>query len=169
VTPDSTSPTAPSRRRARPEGEAGPIVFRRRLRHPPERVWRALTEPDELRTWFLTEATIDGRPGGTVDLVTGPDRVHATGRILEWEPPRVYEHEWRVPPGPYVPNGESAVVRWELTPVEEGTLLVLTWRGLSRATAQTFSRGLRGFVDRLEGCLDGTSLPQWPPPARTAT
>ena len=30
------------------------LRFERRLNHPVERVWRAITEPDELACWFLT-------------------------------------------------------------------------------------------------------------------
>jgi uncharacterized protein YndB with AHSA1/START domain len=33
-----------------PEGPR--LRFVRRLAHPPERVWRAITEPDELEAWF---------------------------------------------------------------------------------------------------------------------
>jgi uncharacterized protein YndB with AHSA1/START domain len=155
------SPSAPGE--ATVEGEAARLVFRRHLHHPPERVWSAITEPEQLRSWMLTEARIDGRPGGSVDMLTGPDRVHATGRVLEWEPPRVYEYEWNVPPGPRMPNGETAIVRWELTPDPDGTLLVLTHRHLSRATATVFARGMRGFIDRLSAQLDGRPMPDWAP------
>jgi len=148
------------------EGATARLVFRRHYHHPPERVWSAITEPEQLRSWMLTEARIDGRPGGSVDLVTGPDRVHATGRVLQWEPPRVCEYEWNVPPGPLMPSGEAAVIRWELTPDSDGTLLVLTHRHLSRATAAVFARGQRGFLDRLSAQLDGRALPEWPPAPR---
>lgn len=41
-----------------PEGERWCVHFVRTLRHPPEKVWRAITEPDHLPAWFPT--TIDG-------------------------------------------------------------------------------------------------------------
>jgi uncharacterized protein YndB with AHSA1/START domain len=148
------------------DGEQATLVFRRVLHHPPARVWSAITEPEQIRTWFVTEAKIDGRRGGSIDLVTGADRVHTTGRILEWEPPRVYEYEWRVPPGGFVPKGENGIVRWELTPAHDGTLLVLTYRRLSRSTAARLARGYSLFLDRLAAQLDGTELPAWPPAAR---
>jgi uncharacterized protein YndB with AHSA1/START domain len=163
VSSDPRRPEATAPGEVTLEGDRARLVFRRRFHHPPERVWSAITDPEQLRTWMLTEARIDGRPGGSVDLVTGPDRVHATGRILEWAPPRVCEYEWNVPPGPRLPNGEAAVVRWELTPDPEGTLLVLTHRHLSRPTASVFARGQRGFLDRLSAQLDGRAMPDWPP------
>jgi uncharacterized protein YndB with AHSA1/START domain len=147
------------------DGDAPTLVFRRQFRHPLERVWAAITEPDQIRRWQLTEATIDARPGGSVEFVTGPDRVRSFGRIRAWRPPRLWEYEWNFAPGPYVPDGESAVVRWELSPTPDGTLLVLTHRRLSRPTARAFARGLRGFLDRLGAQLDGTPLPDWPPPS----
>jgi uncharacterized protein YndB with AHSA1/START domain len=143
------------------EGEFATLEFRRLLHHPPEDVWEAITDPEQLRIWFMTEAKIDGRKGGTVELMTGPYRVHSTGKILEWEPPRLYEYEWNTPPTQYAPKGESSVVRWELTPASDGTLLVLTHRKLSKATATVFSRGLRVFLDRLAAQLDGVVLPDW--------
>ena len=144
------------------EGDHATLVLRRFLHHPPAVVWRAITEPDQLRQWFLTTAVVEGHPGGRVDLLTGPSRVHATGRILTWDPPRVYEHEWNVAKdGSPFRTEEQSVVRWELSPREGGTLLVLTHRGLTRATAETFQHGLPGFLDRLEAQLDGRPLPDW--------
>ncbi|MFJ8818393.1 SRPBCC domain-containing protein [Amycolatopsis thermoflava] len=37
--------------RRQPDGLAA-LVFERHLKHPPEKVWQALTEPGELATWF---------------------------------------------------------------------------------------------------------------------
>jgi uncharacterized protein YndB with AHSA1/START domain len=144
------------------QGEFATLVLRRFLRHPPSVVWRALTDPEQLREWYLTTGVVEGRAGGKVDLVTGRSSVHATGRILTWDPPRVYEHEWNVKKEESsFRSGEQTVVRWELTPREGGTLLVLTHRGLHRKTAEVFRHGLPGFLDRLEALLDGRPLPDW--------
>src|SRR5205085_289579 len=42
------------------------LRFERRLEHPPERVWRAITEPEELAHWFPAQVEIDLRPGGAM-------------------------------------------------------------------------------------------------------
>ncbi|MGI0132349.1 MAG: SRPBCC domain-containing protein [Thermoplasmata archaeon] len=146
------------------QGDVATLTFRRYLRHPPAVVWDAITDPAQIRHWFMTEARIEGRKGGTVDLVTGPYRVHSTGRIVEWDPPFVYEYEWNLPPSSTAPKGEASRVRWELSPVEQGTLLVLTHRKLRTETAIVFSRGLRTFLNRLAAQLDGTPLPEWSHP-----
>lgn len=150
-----------------PRGEAAEtagtstLTFERFLRHPPETVWKALTDPAQIREWFLTEARIEGRVGGTIDLTTGPTRVHATGRILAWQPPRLYEYEWNADPVRGLPRGERSVVRWELTAVPGGTRLVLIHRGLTARTAENFRHGVPGFLSRLSAQLDGRPLPDW--------
>lgn len=143
------------------EGDKATLVFRRRLPQPPEVVWRALTDPAELGTWYMTKAAIDGRRGGSVDFVSGPSRLHVTGRILEWDPPRVFEHEWKVAPRPELPSGEDATVRWELRRDGAGTVLHLEHRGLNRATALGFAPGTHAFLDRLGARLSGEPIPDW--------
>lgn len=143
------------------EGAYATLVFKRFLAHSPETVWAALTEPDQLREWFMTRARIDGKRGGTVDLVSGPAQFHVTGHILEWDPPKVLEYEWNVEPRTELPQGERSVVRWELAPSEDGTLLTLTHRHLTSATAGGFAPGTHVFLDRLSAYLAKMPLPDW--------
>jgi uncharacterized protein YndB with AHSA1/START domain len=143
------------------DGDFGELRFVRTLAHPPEAVWAALTDPAQLRKWFMTKATIDGRPGGSVDMVSGPASFHWTGRILTWDPPRVYEYEWNADPRPELPRGEKTVVRWELAPTSGGTKLTLTHRRITKPTALGFAPGTHAFLDRLAAQLAGESLPDW--------
>jgi uncharacterized protein YndB with AHSA1/START domain len=143
------------------EGEKATLVFRRLLPGPPEAVWKALTDPAELSVWYMTKATIDGRENGTVDLIAGPSRLHVTGRILTWDPPRVFEHEWKVTPRPELPSGEDALIRWELRREGSRTLLHLEHRRLSRQTAAGFAPGTHAFLDRLQAHLTHLPLPGW--------
>jgi uncharacterized protein YndB with AHSA1/START domain len=136
-------------------------VFRRRIEHSPEAVWKALTDPSELSHWYLTRAEIDGREGGLIDFLSGPSRMHVTGRILTWEPPKVFEHEWKVAPRPELPSGEDAVIRWELHRDGKGTLIHLEHRRLNRETALGFAPGTHAFLDRLEAQLSQQVLPNW--------
>ena len=141
--------------------ETASVVFRRLLHHPIEDVWAAVTDPKELEVWFLAKVRREDATGGAL-VMEHPNGVHATGRVLEWQPPFVYEYEWNLPPGPTRPVGEASVVRWELRSVSDGTLLVLSHRRLSRPTAQVFARGLRVLLDRLAAQLDGQPLPDPP-------
>jgi uncharacterized protein YndB with AHSA1/START domain len=73
------------------EGDYATLRYERRLSYPREVVWKAITDPKELAAWFNNKAVIDGRNGGTIDFVTAPAGFHTTGRILVWDPPRVFE------------------------------------------------------------------------------
>ncbi len=143
------------------DGDHASLVFERTLHHPPEAVWAALTDPAEMQRWFMTTARIDGRAGGSVDMVSGPARFHWTGKILAWDPPRVLEYEWNVDPRPELPQGEQTVVRWELERSGNSTRLKLTHRRLTRPTALGFAPGTHAFLDRLAAQLDGAPLPDW--------
>jgi uncharacterized protein YndB with AHSA1/START domain len=143
------------------EGDKATLVFRRRLGHPPEAVWKALTDPSELSNWYMTRAVIDGREGGSIDFVSGPSRLHITGRILIWEPPRVFEHEWKLEPSAEHGWKEDAIVRWELRPDRGSTILHLEHRRLNRETALGFVSGVHAFLDRLKAQLNEQPLPDW--------
>jgi uncharacterized protein YndB with AHSA1/START domain len=144
------------------EGGYATLRYERRLPHPPEVVWKAITDPKELAAWFNTKATIDPRPGGRIDFVSAPAGFHTTGRIITWDPPRVFEHEWLMDPHPDLPNGESeSSIRWELVHDADGTILTVTHRRLTRGTALGFAPGMHAFLDRLAAHLNRERLPDW--------
>jgi uncharacterized protein YndB with AHSA1/START domain len=146
------------------DGGFATIVFVRILRHPPEVVWRALTEPGELKHWLMcSAATIDGTAGGRIAMVSGPAQFQVTGAILTWDPPRVYEHEWMVAPGPIMPSCENANFRYALVAQGRNTQLTVTYRRLTTATARGFAPGTHVLLDRLEAQLGADVLPGWQP------
>ena len=135
------------------------MTFERRLPYPVEAVWSAIADPDERAQWF-GETTIDAREGGLIDMVaTGPpllvEKKRMTGRILVWDPPRVLEHEWKQA------IVEDGVVRYELHPDGDGTLLRFIHRGLGPRNATGFRAGTHAFLDRLEAYLAHDELPDW--------
>ena len=111
------------------DGEHATLTFSRVLRHRPEHVWDAIATPDGLRQWLLcSHACIDGRAGGSIEMISGPGRYHSTGAILVWDPPRVLEYEWNVAPTSEMPHGEHAIFRYELRARADGTELLVTYR-----------------------------------------
>lgn len=71
------------------------IEYRRRLEHPPEEVWRALTVPDRLAVWFPT--TIDGERTAGAPLTFRFEHVEIApmgGEMLRWDPPSLLEFTW---------------------------------------------------------------------------
>jgi len=144
------------------EGEHAILQYKRILPHSLEDVWKTITEPEQLSKWFSTKATIDGRPGGKIEFITGPSGFHTTGKILVWDPPHVFEHEWHIAPHQHIPKGESeSIIRWELTLKDDFTLLTVTHRRLSKSTALGFAPGMHAFLDRLEAHLNHDMLPDW--------
>jgi len=144
------------------DGEHATLTFRRVYAHAPDKVWEAIATPEGLRGWLLcTEAVIEGRVGGRIEMVSGPAAYRSTGKILAWEPPRLFEYEWNVAPVPEMPRGEQAIFRYELAAVGEATHLLVTVRRITLQSARGFLPGLHAFLDRLEAQLDGRPLPDW--------
>jgi uncharacterized protein YndB with AHSA1/START domain len=144
--------------------ELATLTFERRYPHTIAHVWAALTTPEGLRGWLLcTEASIEARVGGRIELVSGPAQYRSTGLILEWEPPHRFTYEWNVAPVPEMPAGERAVFHFVLTAEDDGraTRLDVVYDRITRQTARGFLPGLHAFLDRLEAQLDGAPLPDW--------
>lgn len=141
------------------DGDRATMTFVRHLPYPIEAVWAAITDPAQRAEWF-GETTIDARVGGEIEMMppdppAAPDRKRMTGRILVWDPPKVFEHEWRQD------IVEDGVVRYELAEEAGGTVLTFTHRGLSVSDARGFTPGTHAFLDRLEACLAGEPIPDW--------
>lgn len=143
------------------DGEYATLTFSRWVGQPPEDVWSAITDPEQLQSWYMTRAVVTEGKGGSIDYISGPSHIHATGRILRWDPPHLFEHEWRVEPSPALPSGEESVVRWELSPDREGTRITLIHQRLTRRTATGFAPGTHAFLDRLAAQLNGEPIPEW--------
>lgn len=127
------------------------LQLQRRLPHPPDKVWRAITTPEHLSAWFPADVTIDG------DRITygfGPD-----GRITENDPPRTFAHTW----------GDDEL-RWHLQPDGQATLLTFTHTFTDRHGAASFAAGWHTCIKAMLAHLDGrpTRLPQTPDPATSA-
>jgi uncharacterized protein YndB with AHSA1/START domain len=90
----------------------------RTIEAPREQVFRAWTDPDELRRWWgpgeftCPEAQVDLRPGGRYRLVMQPtagDPFVLTGTYREVEPPARLVYTWRWETGPAADGSESLV------------------------------------------------------------
>ncbi|OLT33109.1 toxin [Actinomadura sp. CNU-125] len=76
-------------------GDGRPAVrFVREYDHPIERVWRAVTDADELAHWFPSRVDIELRAGGTIRFSGDPNLPESTGRVLAVEVPRHLVFTW---------------------------------------------------------------------------
>jgi uncharacterized protein YndB with AHSA1/START domain len=60
----------------------------------PERLWTALTDPDELAHWFPSRAVIELREGGKVEFTGDPRMSESTGTVVVCEPARRLGYTW---------------------------------------------------------------------------
>jgi uncharacterized protein YndB with AHSA1/START domain len=126
------------------------LRFERLLRHPRERVWRALTEPADLSSWHPTPFAFEPAVGGRVryDAKPGSPEMPA-GEVLDFDPPSAFAYTW----------GED-VLRFELAPEQGGCLLVLTHTFDDRFKAARDASGWHLCLQALAARLDGVSVPE---------
>jgi uncharacterized protein YndB with AHSA1/START domain len=120
------------------------VRFERRLAHPPQRVWRAITEPDQLAAWFPD--TIEGEfgPGAEVKFPKFVEMgLPAVGRVTDFDPPRLLAFTW----GP-------STLRFELEPDGDGTRL-LFMDSLPREESAKNAAGWEVCLGDLETMLAG--------------
>jgi hypothetical protein len=126
----------------RKDGDKWTLILVRELRHRPEKVWQALTDPAHLREWapFDTDGTLGAV--GTVTLTWV-----GTGRPLETKVTRVD-----------APNLlEYGDIRWELEAVGSGTRLKL-WHSIDRRYIAWGAAGWHISFDVLERLLAGDPI-----------
>ncbi|MEV6670831.1 SRPBCC family protein [Streptomyces sp. NPDC051162] len=70
------------------------VRFTRTYAHPVERVWRFVTDADELAHWFPSRAEIDLRPGGAIRFSGDPAMADSTGRVLAVDVPLHLSFSW---------------------------------------------------------------------------
>ncbi|MGW6460637.1 SRPBCC family protein [Streptomyces sp. NPDC055078] len=137
--PDTLTTTADGRTALRME---------RRLAHPPQRVWDAITRPEQLARWFPSEVSVELRPGGKVGfLFPGETEPDLTGVVTDAEEPRLFGFTW----------GDDHL-RWEIVPDGEGSLLTLVHTFGDRFGAASFASGWHGCVTALGQFLDGVEI-----------
>ncbi|MFB9839331.1 SRPBCC family protein, partial [Actinoallomurus acaciae] len=121
------------------------LRFERRLAHPVEKVWRAVTGPAEMAHWFPALVEIDLRQGGRIRFrYPAGDAEPDAGTITELDPPRVFAFTW---------NGDP--LRMELTPDGTGTRLVFTHTFTDRPMAGSFATGWETCLGALDTTLAG--------------
>lgn len=91
---------------------------------PPDRVWRALTEADELVRWFPLDAAVEPGEGGTYTL-SWRNEFQATSDILDWEPGRCLRTGW----GDWHGEGAGQVTEYRLEARDGGTFLRVVTSG----------------------------------------
>jgi len=127
----------------------------RQLPHEPARVFSALTDPAKMSQWFFcsepgrTKVTNDLRPGGkyVVEMAHDGEPVVIHGVYLEIVPPTKLVFTWNSTRGV-----KDSTVTFELSPIPEGTKLVITHE-LPEDKVQEHREGWIACFDNLETFL----------------
>ena len=123
------------------------LRFTRRLPHPPEKVWRALTEPEHLAAWFPADVEGERRTGAPVRFVFRHGEGPAIdGEMITFDPPSVLELRW----------GGEETLRFELRPDGGGTVLTFVNAFDELGKAARDGAGWHVCLDALAADLDGT-------------
>ena len=120
-------------------GDKWTLVLVRELRHSPEKVWQALTDPDQLREWapFVTDGSL--ATVGTVNLTWVGNPRAQQARVTRADPPKLLEYQ---------------DMRWELEPYGRGTRLTL-WHSIDRRFIAWGAAGWHISFDVLDRLLSG--------------
>jgi uncharacterized protein YndB with AHSA1/START domain len=138
---------------------------------PPERIFQALTSPDQLLRWWNGEGgpcqvqlwEMDPRVGGKWRcmasdptgkmVINGVSDFENFGEIVEFDPPRILAYSWfanfhSIP-------SHRTLVRWELIPQSQGTLVRMTHSALKALPGGTgYVNGWPGVLDSLKGFFE---------------
>jgi uncharacterized protein YndB with AHSA1/START domain len=143
------TPGPAHRVQVRKEGEKWTLILVRELRHEPEKVWQAITDPAQQREWapFESDRTLD-KPGPAKLTWTGTAQVVAT-TVTRAEAPKILEFN---------------DMRWELEPVDNGTRLTL-WHSIDKRFVAWGAAGWHICFDVLERRMAGETIERIAGPA----
>ena len=135
--------------------ETKSVVIERDLAHPPEKIWRALTQPHLIAEWLMQN---DFKPamGHRFNL-----RTQAYGdwngvidcKVLAIEPNKTLSYTWESGNGPL---RVTSVVTWTLTPMQTGTHLRMEQSGFRSDQPQNYAGakyGWQNFLAKFEQVL----------------
>lgn len=122
------------------------VVVEREFSHPPEKLWRALTQPHLIEAWLMKNdfLAVEGHrfhfnaDWGSVDC-----------KVTEVEPNRALSYTWSA-------MGLESVVTWTLAPSSKGTMLRMAQSGFRPDQEQAYQGAQYGwprFFDALEALV----------------
>jgi uncharacterized protein YndB with AHSA1/START domain len=132
-----------------PETDGWTLVFVRELRHAPEKVWAALTEPAQVGAWapFTTDRDLSRTGDATLTMIDGDTSEALPAKVTRADRPALLEYEW----------GDD-LLRWELAPAGSGTELTLRHTVADRDFVPKAAAGWHLCIDVMEHLLDGRPI-----------
>jgi uncharacterized protein YndB with AHSA1/START domain len=127
------------------EGDAT-LVFVRRLRHAPGKVWQAIIDPEEQLEWmpFVADRALDRKGPVTLRMTDQEKGPLTEAEIVAVEPQKLLSFRW----------GDD-LLTWELKPVGTGTELTLRHKTKTPEKISSFAAGWHICLAVAERFLDG--------------
>jgi uncharacterized protein YndB with AHSA1/START domain len=131
------------------------VVIEREFQHPPEKVWRALTQSELLAEWVMQN---DFKPvvGHKFNFRSQPNP-HWNGvtdcEVLVVEPNKRLSYSWNAS-GDEAVNGTKTVITWTLTPTKKGVHLRMEHSGFRAAEDKGFLEGAKFGWGKMLGALE---------------
>jgi uncharacterized protein YndB with AHSA1/START domain len=126
------------------------VAVEREIPHPPEKIWRALTQPSLIEQWLMKN---DFKPVVDHDFKLSADWGDVDCRVLAVEPNKTLSYTWAA-------YGLESVVTWTLTPTSTGTHVRMEQSGFrpdqqqayrgAKAGWQQFFAALEQVVERID-------------------
>jgi uncharacterized protein YndB with AHSA1/START domain len=131
------------------EEDTWTLVLVRRLRHPPEKVWAALTEQEQVGEWapFTSDRDLATPGDATLTMIDGDDSEELPARVMRADRPALLEYKW----------GDD-LLRWELAATESGTELTLRHTIADRDFLAKAAAGWHLCLHVMEHLLDGQPI-----------
>lgn len=129
------------------------VIIEREFPHPPEKVWRALTESSLMEQWLMKndfQPVVDHSFTLRADPVPNWNGVIAC-KVVAAEPCKTLSYTWGT-------LGTATVVTFTLTPTDTGTHLRMEHSGFradQEANYKGANYGWQKFLDKLEGVVAG--------------
>jgi uncharacterized protein YndB with AHSA1/START domain len=123
------------------------VIVEREISFPPEKIWRALTEPHLIEEWLMKN---DFKPAVDHQFRLSADWGGVDCRVLTVEPNKTLSYTWGA-------MGMESVVTWTLTPTGTGTHLRMEHAGFGPGQQQAYMGAKHGwpqFIGKLEAVVE---------------
>lgn len=130
------------------------VIIEREIAHPPEKLWRALTQPHLMEEWLMKNdfQPVKGHQFNLRREAKPGVNIVVDCQVLEVEPHKSLSYSWDA-------YGLESVVTWTLTPTPTGTLLRMEQSGFRPDQNQAYHgarAGWREFLTTLDAVLTRT-------------
>ncbi|MGW4964071.1 SRPBCC family protein [Nonomuraea sp. NPDC004186] len=150
MTPNAYHPSPPAQVDCEATEDRWTLVFTRDLRHPPEKVWAALTEPEQLAAWapYTADRNLSEAGGATITMIDDEKPQDMAAEVVRAQPPTLLEYTLG-----------TDLLRWELAATDTGARLTLRHTVQDRDWIPKVAAGWHICLDVVEKLLEGHPIP----------